>query len=78
MQQTDTSGAAVTVRSTDIEIPRSVLAIGAHPDDIEFGCGATVAKWAEAGATVHFLILTDGSKGTWDVNADIPALIARR
>ena len=78
MQQTDTTGAAVTVRSTDIEIPRSVLAIGAHPDDIEFGCGATVAKWAEAGATVHFLILTDGSKGTWDANADIPALIARR
>ena len=29
------------------------LAIGAHPDDIEFGCGATLAKWADAGAEVH-------------------------
>ena len=30
--------------------PRPVaLAIGAHPDDIEFGCGATLAKWAAAG-----------------------------
>jgi LmbE family N-acetylglucosaminyl deacetylase len=54
------------------------LAIGAHPDDVEFGCGATLAKWAAAGCTVHHLVLTDGSKGTWDPNADIVALAARR
>ena len=42
------------------------LAIGAHPDDIEFGCGATLAKWAAAGCVVNHLVLTDGSKGTWD------------
>ncbi len=29
--------------------PNIALAIGAHPDDIEFGCGATLAKWAAAG-----------------------------
>ena len=45
---------------------RVALAIGAHPDDVEFGCGATLAKWAAAGCTVHHLVLTDGSKGTWD------------
>lgn len=43
-----------------------VLAIGAHPDDLEFGCGATMAKWAAEGATVYYLILTDGSKGYED------------
>jgi LmbE family N-acetylglucosaminyl deacetylase len=58
--------------------PRVALAIGAHPDDVEFGCGATLAKWAAAGCIVHHLVLTDGSKGTWDASADIEALAARR
>ncbi len=62
----------------DLPTPSSALAIGAHPDDIEFECGATLAKWAAAGATVHLLVSTDGSKGTWDVDADTDALIARR
>ena len=59
-------------------VPTSALAIGAHPDDIEFGCGATLAKWAAAGCTVHHLVLTDGSKGTWDTEAHRPTLVARR
>ena len=58
--------------------PRRVLVVGAHPDDIEFGCGATVARWARAGARVHLLVLTDGSKGSWDPDEDIAALVARR
>ena len=58
--------------------PARALAIGAHPDDIEFGCGATLAKWADAGTDVHFLVLTDGSKGTWDVDDDLDVLIATR
>lgn len=59
-------------------VPTSALAIGAHPDDVEFGAGGTLAKWAEAGCVVHHLVCTDGSKGTWDVNADLPKLVARR
>lgn len=39
------------------------LFIGPHPDDIEIGCGATVAKLAEAGKQITFLILTDGRFG---------------
>ena len=35
--------------TVDIPVPASALAIGAHPDDIEFGCGATLAKWASSG-----------------------------
>lgn len=64
--------------SRDMAVPRSALAIGAHPDDVEFGAGGTLAKWAAAGCTVHHLVCTDGAKGTWDVDADTVALAARR
>jgi len=70
--------AAPRGRSRDLTTPRSALAIGAHPDDVEFGCGATLAKWAAAGCTVHHLVCTDGSKGTWDPDADTAALASRR
>ena len=58
--------------------PGGCSAVGAHPDDIEFGCGATLAKWADAGAEVHLCICTDGSKGTWDPDADLAALVPTR
>ena len=58
----------------DLPVPARALAIGAHPDDIEFGCGATLAKWAAAGCDINHLVLTDGSKGTWDPAADTGAL----
>jgi LmbE family N-acetylglucosaminyl deacetylase len=64
--------------SRDLPTPKVALAIGAHPDDVEFGCGATLAKWASDGCIVHHLVCTDGSKGTWDANADKVALAARR
>jgi len=64
--------------SRDLSVPGSALAIGAHPDDVEFGAGGTLAKWAAAGCIVHHLVCTDGSKGTWDPNADTVALVARR
>ncbi|MBI4562159.1 MAG: PIG-L family deacetylase [Candidatus Rokubacteria bacterium] len=41
----------------------NILAIGAHPDDIEFGCGGTLIKYALKGHHVHLLILTDGGRG---------------
>ncbi|MGI8796086.1 MAG: PIG-L deacetylase family protein [Acidimicrobiia bacterium] len=64
--------------SVDLPAPGTALAIGAHADDTEFGCGATLAKWSAAGASVHFLVLTDGSKGSWDPDADQAALVAER
>ncbi|MCB0968795.1 MAG: PIG-L family deacetylase [Ilumatobacter sp.] len=64
--------------SSALPTPGVALAIGAHPDDVEFGAGGTLATWASNGCTVHHLVCTDGSKGTWDVNADLPALVARR
>jgi LmbE family N-acetylglucosaminyl deacetylase len=68
----------VALTSRDLPVPASALAIGAHPDDVEFGCGGTLAKWAAAGCTVHHLVLTDGSKGTWNPDAHLPTLVAAR
>ena len=62
----------------DLPVPARALAVGAHPDDIEFGAGATLARWAAAGCEVSLLVCTDGSKGTWDPNADLAALVATR
>lgn len=72
-----TPGSA-TPTTTDLNTPTSALAIGAHPDDVEFGCGGLLAKWAADGCTIHHLVCTDGSKGTWDPDADVVALAARR
>ncbi len=64
--------------TVDLAVPTRALAVGAHPDDIEFGCGATLAKWADAGAEITMCVCTDGSKGTWEPDADLDALVARR
>jgi LmbE family N-acetylglucosaminyl deacetylase len=58
--------------------PERVLAIGAHPDDVEFGCGALLARWSDEGSTVALCIVTDGSKGSWDSDEDQQALTQRR
>lgn len=62
----------------DLPTPERVLAISAHPDDSELQAGATLAKWAADGCEVSILVCTDGSKGTWNPQADIAALVARR
>jgi LmbE family N-acetylglucosaminyl deacetylase len=66
------------IASTALAVPERALAIGAHPDDIEFNCGATLAKWSAAGCVVSHLILTDGSKGSWDPGADPAELVRTR
>lgn len=40
-----------------------ILAIGPHPDDIEYGCGGTLLKYAAAKHAVYQCIMTDGSYG---------------
>ena len=62
----------------NLEVPGSALAVAAHPDDVEFGCGATLAKWAAEGCVVHHLVCTDGSKGSWDPAQDRAALVVER
>jgi LmbE family N-acetylglucosaminyl deacetylase len=46
--------------------PWRALVVTAHPDDMEFACAGTLAKWADAGADITLCIVTDGSTGTQD------------
>ena len=62
----------------DLPTPARALAIVAHPDDAEFNCGATFAKWSAAGCVVNHLVCTDGSKGSWDPEADVAQLVVTR
>jgi LmbE family N-acetylglucosaminyl deacetylase len=48
------------------KIKKRVLVISAHPDDVDFGCGGTLAKWAQEGAEIVYTICTSGEKGTDD------------
>lgn len=41
----------------------NVLAIGAHPDDIEYSCGGTLIRHAQRGDDVFLLVMTSGSMG---------------
>ena len=51
------------------EKPQKILVILAHPDDPEFFCGATLARWAKAGHEIHYFLLTCGDKGFNDSQA---------
>lgn len=48
------------------EPPQHILVILAHPDDPEFFCGGTIARWIKAGHRVSYCLLTCGDKGTED------------
>jgi len=43
--------------------PESVMAIAAHPDDIEFGCAGTIARWLQEGARAAYVLVTSGDVG---------------
>ena len=64
--------------TTDLPTPARALAIAAHPDDVEFGAGATLAKWAASGCAISHLVCTDGSKGSWNPAQDVTELVATR
>ena len=44
--------------------PAPLLAFGAHPDDIEFGCGGVIARETQSGRPAHFVICSRGESGT--------------
>ncbi|HKX74249.1 MAG TPA: PIG-L family deacetylase [Acidimicrobiia bacterium] len=66
---------AARPQAQPLAVPERALTIGAHPDDAEFGSGGTLAKWSRQGCEVSMLIITDGSKGTWEPDID-PAELA--
>jgi LmbE family N-acetylglucosaminyl deacetylase len=54
-----------------------VLAVMAHPDDIDFGAGATIKAFTDAGAEVTYCLVTDGDAGGFDPDvprSQIPAI----
>ncbi|MFI5271938.1 MAG: PIG-L deacetylase family protein [Ktedonobacterales bacterium] len=58
---------------------KRVLIVMAHPDDGEFSCGATVAKWTAEGRDIHYCLVTDGQVGdAGDETITSDALAAKR
>ncbi|HEX9414205.1 MAG TPA: PIG-L deacetylase family protein [Ktedonobacterales bacterium] len=55
-----------------------VLVIMAHPDDAEFTCGGTVARFAQSGYRVQYVLATSGDKGSTDRHAVPEQLAATR
>jgi LmbE family N-acetylglucosaminyl deacetylase len=47
----------------DGQEPMRILALGAHPDDIEVGCGGTLIKYAENGHRIFLMVMTEGGQG---------------
>ena len=58
--------------------PKIILGIAAHPDDLDVGAGGTIAEFIRRGAIVHYLILTNGSKGSDDPDMTSEKLITIR
>jgi LmbE family N-acetylglucosaminyl deacetylase len=58
--------------------PQRILAIVAHPDDIEFGVAGSIARWIDEGAQVTYGIVTDGAAGSNDPGTDVKALAEQR
>ncbi len=59
------------------EIERAMV-IMAHPDDAEFTVAGTVARWAQEGKTVIYVLCTDGSRGSNDPQMELERMVAIR
>lgn len=66
------------VQPPDDSAPKVALVIAAHPDDPDFGAGGTAALWSREGWQFHYLVLTNGAKGTADRDLSRAELIALR
>jgi LmbE family N-acetylglucosaminyl deacetylase len=60
------------------KVPQRILVVLAHPDDPEFFCGATLARWTDAGHEVVYWLLTCGDKGAQDPHLDPAQLCGDR
>jgi LmbE family N-acetylglucosaminyl deacetylase len=60
------------------EISQRILVLLAHPDDPEFFCGATIARWTRAGHKVVYCLVTCGDKGTKDRSIESSMLCCTR
>ena len=60
------------------ETPSRVLVVVPHPNDSEFWCAGTVARWISEGASVRYVVCTDGAKGTTDPSVTTADLATAR
>ena len=60
------------------DTPQRVLVVTAHPNDAEFWCGGSIARWISEGAAVRYVVCTDGAKGATDPAVSAAALAAVR
>ena len=58
--------------------PERVLVVVPHPNDSEFWCAGSIAKWISEGATVRYVVCTDGGRGTSDPSVSREELVATR
>lgn len=58
--------------------PQRIAAIMAHPDDADFICAASCARWVAEGHHVTYVVITNGDKGSDDRTLSSEALIAER
>jgi len=63
---------------TDFYTPESAMVIAAHPDDIEFACAGTLARWARGGARLCYVLCTSGEAGIDDLAVSREAAAATR
>jgi LmbE family N-acetylglucosaminyl deacetylase len=54
------------IQQENWEGQKTILVILAHPDDPDFFCGATIARWTRAGHKVFYILFTRGDKGSKD------------
>ncbi len=65
-------------QSDDADQPKRALVVAAHPDDADFGAAGTAYLWSQQGWEFHYLVCTDGSKGSEDDSITTRQLIDMR
>ncbi len=55
-----------------------ILVVTAHPDDVDFGSGGSVARWTDAGIEVSYCICTSGEAGGFDLTVPRPTMVEIR
>lgn len=69
---------APVLRELTWDGPKTAMAVFAHPDDADFVCSGTAARWVDEGWTVYYVLATSGDKGTHDPSLTRQELAAMR
>lgn len=73
-----TSLGEITTSKGPLVVPERLLAVMAHPDDVDFGAAATIASLTDAGTHVSYCLVTSGDAGSDDLTLATDALVELR